>query len=69
MAQTGSFKFRAAELTTAEIEQLPASAPEKIVAQSRQKLEEGLKEESREKLENIRLALEAEQVNQLIQYP
>jgi hypothetical protein len=31
-------------------------------------LEEGLKEESKEKLENIRLALEAEQVNQLIQY-
>lgn len=56
------------EFTPDQIENLPANAPERILAQSRQKLEEGLKEESREKLENIRLALEAEQVNQLIRY-
>jgi len=56
------------EFTPEEIDNLSASAPQKILAQSRQKLEEGLKEESKEKLENIRLALEAEQVNQLIRY-
>lgn len=68
LEQTTSLKISGFELSPSEIENLPASAPEKILAQSRQKLEEGLKEESKEKLENIRLALEAEQVNQLIQY-
>ncbi|MDO9043193.1 MAG: hypothetical protein Q7U64_12800 [Desulfocapsaceae bacterium] len=46
-------------------ESLPAPS---FVTESRRRIAEGLKEDSREKLENLRVALETEQVNQLIQY-
>lgn len=48
--------------------ELTGDTPRSIVAESRRRIVEGLAEESGEKLERLRIALESEQANQLIQY-
>jgi hypothetical protein len=61
--EIGPFEFDSGETEGSDV-----ARPRTIVTEARKRIKENLSTGSKEKLENLRVALETEQVNQLIQY-